>query len=87
MINFYRRFLPTAASLQTPLHTLTLNSKKKDKRLIQWNDETTQAFEKCKTQLPNAVLLAHPSEDAPLILTCDASNLAIGAVLEQECDG
>lgn len=84
MINFYRRFLPAAADTQATLHSLTLNSKKKDKRQVQWNKQATQAFEDCKTRLANATLLAHPAEDASLILSTDASNFAIGAVLEQE---
>jgi len=87
MINFYRRFLPAAAKTQAPLHALTLNSKKKDQRPIQWNEATTKAFKDCKTQLANAALLAHPADEAALVLSTDASSYAIGAVLEQECNG
>lgn len=31
-------------------------------------------------------MLAHPAEEVPLILSTDASNFAIGAVLQQECN-
>jgi len=87
MVNFYRRFLPAAAKIQASLNALTLNSKKKDKRPVQWDETTTKAFEDCKTQLANATTLAHPAENTPVILSTDASNFAIGAVLKQEYDG
>lgn len=54
MINFYRRFLPAAAKIQTPLHALTQGAKKKDKRPPSWNRETEQAFEDRKKQLAEA---------------------------------
>lgn len=82
-INFYRRFVPNAAAAQAPLHTLTAGSKKNDKRPIAWTPETELAFEKCKEQLAQATLLAHPAEGAILRIVTDASDYAMGAVLEQ----
>jgi len=63
------------------------DSKKNDKRPIVWNEEASQAFEKCRQALANTALLAHPREGAALTLTTDASETAIGAVLEQSTDG
>ncbi|KAL1518322.1 hypothetical protein ABEB36_001961 [Hypothenemus hampei] len=60
-----------------------LGAKKKDKRPIIWTTEAEQAFEKCKLQLANAALLAYPSEDTVLALYTDASDTAVGALLEQ----
>ena len=40
-----------------------------------------------KIALANATLLHHPRDQAPTALTTDASNTAIGAVLEQEFQG
>ena len=87
MINFYRRFVPNAASIQAPLHQFLRNSRKNDRTPISWTEETENAFAECKNNLLNATLLAHPSESAALRLTTDASDAAIGGVLEQEYEG
>ena len=42
-----------------------------------------RSFEAIKEALANATLLHHPRTDATLALTVDASNYALGAVLEQ----
>ena len=44
----------------------------------------TNAFEKIKQQLASATLLVHPRNDAPLALVTDASDVAVGAVLQQK---
>ncbi|UYV67691.1 hypothetical protein LAZ67_5001628, partial [Cordylochernes scorpioides] len=43
-----------------------------------------QAFDQCKFQLANAALLYHPFPEAPLCLTVDASDFAVGAALHQQ---
>lgn len=87
MLNYYRRFLPKAAETQVPLLNCTKGNKKKDKSPIIWTPEKISAFEQCKEQLANAALLAHPSADARLNLTVDASDTAIGGVVNQFKDG
>nr|CTR11708.1 unnamed protein product [Calliphora vicina] len=84
MINFYRRFLPHAAIEQAPLNNLLKNSVKNDKRPVPWSSQTEEAFEKCKSSLSNSTLLFHPISDAELVVKVDASDFAIGAVLEQK---
>lgn len=86
MINFYRRFIPGAARTQSPLTRLLGGPKTKEKELIKWNDETSKAFKETKAALTDATLLAHPSHDAPLSLMVDASEVSIGAVLQQQID-
>lgn len=84
MVNFYRRFLSVeAAAIQSKLHTLLTGNKKNDKTVLKWTEETIDAFTKCKQQLANATLLAHPRSDTSLILQVDASDTAVGAVLHQ----
>ncbi|KAG7196886.1 hypothetical protein KM043_015788 [Ampulex compressa] len=83
MLNYYRRCLKNAAKEQAILNDYLKNSKKNDKRPIHWTPEADAAFTKCLHSLANAATLAHPREGAPLILTTDASNTAIGATLEQ----
>ncbi|CAK9813145.1 Transposon Ty3-I Gag-Pol polyprotein [Anthophora plagiata] len=87
VIGFYRRFLPRAADWLAPLHKFLKGAKKKDKRLVCWDDESKEAFEETKRQVAAATLLHHPRENAPLALRTDASDVAIGAALEQMVDG
>lgn len=86
MLNFYRKFLPNAIETQAKLLDMIPGNKKNDKTKLNWEDETRNAFEKCKLDLSNAALLAHPSKTAELSLYVDASNIAAGAVLHQIVD-
>ncbi|GFY38963.1 hypothetical protein TNIN_121811 [Trichonephila inaurata madagascariensis] len=83
ILNFYRKFLPKAAHIQAPLHEFLRNSKKNDKREVEWNVEAINAFNQCKNQLANVTLLAHPSQDADLALMTDASDFGLGASLNE----
>lgn len=83
MINHYRRSLPNAASVQAPLFKYTQESKKNDKGEILWFAEAERAFKKVKEDLANAALLSHPASDAQNRVVTDASDFAMGAVLEQ----
>lgn len=82
MLNFYRRFLPKAAKTQAPLHEFLKDSKKNDKRPVPWSDIATEAFEKCKTDLINATSLCYHSPSDKISINVDASDMAIGAVLQ-----
>lgn len=82
MINFYRRFIPSAAQIQAPLNNL-LTGSVKGSHPVNLQGDTLKAFEACKDSLCRATLLAHPDCEAPLALVTDASDKAIGAVLQQ----
>ena len=79
MVNFYHRFIPGAARLMLPLFDAIAG---KPKTLI-WNEEMEKAFAATKEALAKVALLAHPHHGAPLSLTTDASDQAVGAVLQQ----
>lgn len=83
MVNFYRRFLPHAAHIQQCLHSCSKGNKKNDNTPINWTDERIKAFEECKTSLANATLLTHPVDKAEICLMVDASDYAIGGVINQ----
>jgi cleavage and polyadenylation specificity factor subunit 1 len=83
MLNFYRRFLPHAASSQAPLQNILSGPKTKGSTPVPWTDSLLQSFNDCKTSLSHATLLAHPDTFAPLALVTDASTIAMGAVLQQ----
>ncbi|UYV70374.1 hypothetical protein LAZ67_7002762 [Cordylochernes scorpioides] len=81
MLNFYRRCLLNAASTQAPLHAMIEGRKNAS---CQWTSTALQAFDQCKFQLANAALLHHHFPEAPLCLTVDASDFAVGAALHQQ---
>ncbi|CAK1590060.1 unnamed protein product [Parnassius mnemosyne] len=82
IINFYRRFLPNSAQAQAPLNNL-LTGAVKGRQTITLTDKEIKAFEDCKRSLSNAALLAHPDCEAKLALVTDASDVAIGVILQQ----
>ena len=82
MINFYRRFIPQAADHQAPLNNL-LTGSVKGAHPVTLGVKELEAFEACKKGLCDAALLAHPDCNAKLALVTDASDTAIGAVLQQ----
>lgn len=84
MVNFYHRFIPAAAKHMQPLYQIFSKKSKNSSQTIQWTDLLLQAFNNTKYALADATLLIHPHPDAPTALTVDASNTAIGGVLEQQ---
>lgn len=79
MLNYYRRFLSHIAHVLRPLHELT----KGRSQTITWSRECQSAFDRAKEMLAEATLLHHPSSTAETKLTTDASDVAVGAQLEQ----
>ena len=71
MLNFYRRFIPNAAQLQTPLND-HLQDNVKGNIPVNLTAASVRAFEACKESLAQATLLAHSKPDAPLALFTDA---------------
>ena len=86
LVNFYHRFLPHCANLMRPLHSLLTSCKSKSQPLT-WTDDAIASFKATKDALANAFLLYYPTPDAPTCLTTDASDTAVGAVLQQYVNG
>ena len=84
MVNFYRRFLPSAAHVLKPLTDVLKGGQA---GTLQWTQQMSAAFEQSKQGILNAVELAHPSQTAELSLAVDASMTHVGAVLQQRCPG
>ncbi len=82
LASYYRRYIPNFASVATPLTGLT----KKEATLV-WDDDCERAFETLKKALVQPPILSYPPRDGPFILSTDASDTGIGAVLEQEQEG
>ena len=86
LINFYRRFIPNCATTMQPLHSL-LNHTKRPSDSLEWTDTAVTAFSEIKDALANASLLVHPIHGAPTCVMTDASDVAVGAVLQQYIHG
>ena len=86
LVNFYHRFIPNCAKIMDPLNKL-LSSPEKDSRHLSWDEEATTAFNATKQALADATLLVHPKLHAPTCIMADASDWAVGAVLQQYIDG
>ena len=83
LINFYHRFIPDCAKILQPLNVLlAVPSKGEDKHVI-WTEQAVSAFNQVMVALAKATLLFHPRPDAPTCLITDASDVAVGAVLQQ----
>ncbi|KFD55401.1 hypothetical protein M513_03741 [Trichuris suis] len=79
MLNFYRRFIPNLAVLLRPLDALVTSTRGN----IVWSRTSLHSFNAAKSALANATFLEHPDPTALLALMVDASDQAIGAVLQQ----
>jgi cleavage and polyadenylation specificity factor subunit 1 len=71
MLNFYRRFLPHAASIQAPLHEVFSGPRFKGSHPVPRTPALHTAFDECKASLSQAALLAHPESTTPLTLVTD----------------
>ena len=82
MVTFHHRFVPVAARILQPLFKILAN---KPKDLL-WDEVATTVFEDAKRALAKATMQVHPRADAQIALTVDASETAVGGVLEQLID-
>jgi hypothetical protein len=78
MIDYYRRFIPRFSKTAAPMHALL----KKDTKL-EWTTDQENAFQNLKVKLTSQPILQYPDFSKEFILTTDASNQGLGAVLSQ----
>ena len=91
MVNYYHRFIPQCAAKLTPLNNLLTAANEGHTRLspksnfdLKWDQN---AFSESKQILANATLLVHPDPMAQINITCEASDVAVGGVLQQYLNG
>jgi hypothetical protein len=76
MINYYARFISNHASRLSPLYRLLHQDVK-----WSWGPQETKAFEDAKEALASFKVLVHYDPSKPLVISCDASPVGVGAVL------
>ena len=74
--SFYRRFIQNFSKIAKPLYKLL----EKDAK-FEWNAECQQRFERLKAYLTIAPIVRAPNWQLPFEVMCDASDLAVGAVI------
>ena len=79
---FYRRFIKDFSKIAKPLYKLL----EKDAKFV-WEEECQKSFQELKFHLTTAPIVRAPNWQLPFEVMCDASDLAIGAVLGQREDG
>jgi hypothetical protein len=93
MANFYRRFISRFSHLAKPLNDLLKtgsgghtrsSSRAASKAAVQWGSEQQEAFDAIKQALCSPPVLAMYDPDLPCVVTTDASEYAVGGVLEQD---
>ena len=79
MINYYRKFVRAAAHHMCYLFEALAGKPKR----LDWNEKLQYSFDSIKQALANSTLLHHPDSSLPLAVTTDASDIAIGGMIEQ----
>ncbi|GBG65889.1 hypothetical protein CBR_g54180 [Chara braunii] len=79
MCGYYRNFVKNYSTIASPLTDLTRLDTPWD-----WSDECESAFKRLKHALMNHEVLMVPDPQKPFIVTTDASQYDIGAVLAQQ---
>ena len=82
MTGYYLKFLPQYSDTTAPLRQLL----RKDVPWV-WSRTCSDAVRALKFQLTSPPVLAHFDIASPTLVTCDASSVAIGAVLSQIQNG
>ena len=81
LIGFYRKFIPNFADIAVPLTDLT---KKNVPNKVKWLDIHQESFDKLKGEICKDSVLKKPDFNRKFILQTNASQIGMGAVLQQE---
>lgn len=82
MTAYYMRLLSQYSSITSPLRMLL-----KQDAPCAWTPDCQAGFDELKRLLTTSPVLAHFQLDCPTFVTCDASAVALGAILSQLHDG
>ena len=80
LANYYRGFIKDFSAVAAPISNVTRGKKKE----FLWGKEQQEAFEELKKRFSEGPVLRLIEPSLPFILTTDASDVGLGAVLQQE---
>ena len=83
LVYFYHRFVPGCANILQPLNAMLSTAVGGEHKTLPWTQTHTEGFTQIKEALARALMLYHPKPDAPTCIMADASDKAVGAVLQQ----
>ena len=78
LASYYRKFVEKFSAINTPLTALLHKNHK-----FEWFKKAQKAFDMLKEKLTTTSVLLLPDSTKPFVITTDASDYAIGAVLSQ----
>ncbi len=91
LTNYYSCYVPNystyAAPLMSRLQVGRVEGKKGSVKPVEWDYDSRQAFENIKKALANGLEVYRIEPDEPFILRTDASDFALGAVLDNSENG
>ena len=79
LASYYRKFIRGFSQIARPLTDLTRAGITWD-----WNDREEQSFLLLKVALATAPVLRLPNFDRQFVVTTDANDVSVGAILEQD---
>ena len=79
MAAYYRRHIKHFSEISASLTNLTRKNQK-----FKWSAEAQEAFDTLKERLSQPPILIHPDFNKEFILSCDSSDIALGAYLGQK---
>ena len=79
LASYYGEFIKGSSQLAKPMTDLT-----RDKAAWSWGDTQEHSFTALKVAIATAPILRLPDSERQFIITTDASDVAIGAILEQD---
>jgi hypothetical protein len=78
MASYYRKFIKDFSKIASPLHRLLKKGAK-----FEWAEAQEHAFQNLKSKLITQPILQYPDFSREFVLTTDASNDGLGAILSQ----
>ncbi|UYV73821.1 hypothetical protein LAZ67_11001026 [Cordylochernes scorpioides] len=81
LVNYYHRFIKNSSHILAPLYSLLKT--KSPNASLNWTSDTLEAFQNIKNALAENTLLNYPQPNSTLSVLVDASNVAVGGVLQQ----